>query len=104
MLVIPLQSVPAQVVSVALNNQACTINIRQTTTGIYVDLLVNNALVIGGVIGQDRNRIVRSVYLGFIGDLAFVDTQGFDDPVFTGLGARWILGYFAPAELPGALG
>ena len=103
MLVIPLQPVSSQVVSVALAGQACTINVRQVSTGLFLDLLVNNALVIGGVICLNENVIVRSAYLGFIGDLAFIDTEGNGDPVYTGLGSRYILGYFAPAELPGVL-
>ena len=59
--------------------------------------------MIGGVIAGNLNVIVRSAYLGFVGDLAFIDTQGSDDPVYTGLGARWILTYFAPSELPAGL-
>jgi hypothetical protein len=39
---------------------------------------------------------VRDEYLGFIGDLAFFDTQGMTDPDWTGLGSRYILGYFFP--------
>ena len=98
MLVIPLQPVPSQVVSVTLAGQACTIAVRQLSTGLYADLSVNNALIIGGVLCLDANLIVRSVYLGFVGDLAFVDTQGSNDPDYTGLGSRYILGYFAPSE------
>ena len=98
--VIPLQAVPSQVVSVTLNNQACTIRVRQTSTGLYVDLYVNNALIIGGVIAENLNVVVRSTYLGFIGDLAFFDTQGTTDPVYAGLGSRYVLEYFAPSELP----
>lgn len=105
-LVVPLQPVPSQTVSVMLNNQACTINVYQKAAHLYVDLLVNNALIIGGVIAENLNVIVRSAYLGFIGDLAFFDTQGSQlpggptDPVYTGLGSRYVLEYFAPAELP----
>jgi hypothetical protein len=32
--------------------------------------------IVQGVVCQRWNRIVRSGYLGFVGDLAFWDTQG----------------------------
>ena len=103
MLIVPLQAVPSQTVSVALNNQACQINVYQLGGSVYVDLLVNNSLIIGGVVAWNSNVIVRSAYLGFIGDIAFQDTQGNLDPVYTGLGSRWVLVYYYPAELPAGL-
>lgn len=99
MLVIPIQPLPSQTIDVVLNEQPCSIKIYQRSTGLYVDLDVRDVLVIGGVIAHDRNRIVRSDYLGFIGDIAFVDMQGTEDPVYTGLGDRFILAYFFPNEL-----
>lgn len=101
MQIVPLQALPSQTVSVALNNQACQINVY--TLGpteyphLFMDLLVNDTLIVGGVICQNANPIVRDAYLGFIGDLAFFDLQGEDDPVYTGLGSRWVLGYIEPA-------
>jgi hypothetical protein len=101
MLTIPLLAVPAQLLTVSLNNQTCQINIYQKVSGLYVDLYVNNALIIGGVLAENLNRIVRSAYLGFVGDLAFVDNEAGDsDPVFFDLGTRYTLGYFFPDELP----
>ncbi len=99
MLIVPLVAVPSQVLTIQLSNQPCTVGVRQLLTGIFVDLYVNDQPIITSVIGQDRNRIVRDAYLGFIGDLAFFDTQGRADPVFNGLGARWILGYLTTADL-----
>ncbi len=99
MIIIPLQPLPAQTVDVVLNEQPVTVFVYQRSTGLYVDLDLNHVLVIGGVIAHDRNRIVRSAYLGFVGDIAFVDTQGSSDPDYTGLGDRFILAYFFPEEL-----
>jgi len=64
-----------------------------------MDVLVNDVLIIGGVLCEDINRIVRSTYLGFIGDFAFVDTQGNLDPYYAGIGTRYYLLYFDTAEL-----
>ena len=99
MVIIPLQAVPSQAVSVTLGTQISQINVYQKLPGLFIDLFVDNELVIGGVICQNLNRIVRSAYLGFSGDLAFIDNQGDTDPVFTGLGTRYSLAYLSPADL-----
>ena len=52
-----------------------------------------------GVICQDRNRLVRSAYLGFAGDLMFEDLRGTDDPTADGLGSRFQLVYLDASEL-----
>lgn len=93
MQLIPIQSVPAQTFNVLLASQLCTITIRQLTTGLYIDLFVNSSPIIQGVICENRNRIVRDAYFGFIGDLAFNDTQGSTDPVSSGLGGQYVLLY-----------
>jgi hypothetical protein len=51
------------------------------------------------VLCHDRVRLVRSAYLGFVGDLAFVDTQGHADPQYQDLGSRFVLAYLEPLEL-----
>ena len=48
---------------------------------------------------EDRNRIVRDLYLGFVGDLCFMDTQGTTDPVSPGLGLRYVLVYLDAFDL-----
>ncbi len=101
-LVIPTQPVPNQVFNVTLDGQLCRISIAQKATGMFLNLYVNDVLIIGGVLCEIGNRIVRSVYLGFIGDLAFYDTQPAADPLvpanpdqvyYTGLGSRFFLAY-----------
>lgn len=92
---IPTLAVPAQVLQVSLSNQPTTLRIYQAGPSLYVDVYVNDALVIGGVVARNANLIVRSAYLGFIGDLAFIDQQGNDDPQYDGLGSRWVLYYGA---------
>ena len=99
MLYVPLQPVPNQQVSVTLNNQACQINVYQKFYGLFLDLYVSNSLIISGVLCQNLNRIVRSAYLGFSGDLGFWDQQGTSDPVYTGLGGRFQLVYLSPTDL-----
>lgn len=99
MLVVPLQALPNQTFQIQLAGQPCTIDVYQLAFGLFVDLYVGGALVAGGVLAENLNRIVRYAYLGFAGDFVFNDTQGKDDPVYTGLGTRFELLYLEEADL-----
>lgn len=99
MQIIPLQAVPNQSVKAQLSNQPCKIVIRQTLYGVFLDLYVNEVLLVAGAICQDRNRLVRSAYIGFAGDLMFEDLQGTEDPTADGLGSRFQLVYLDASEL-----
>lgn len=99
MQIIPIQAVENQAVTVTLAGQACQINLYAKLYGLFADLYVSNTLVIGGTLVLDRNRLVRSTYLGFIGDLIVYDTQGTNDPSFDGLGSRYMLAYLEASEL-----
>jgi hypothetical protein len=65
-----------------------------------MDVYVNNVLIVGGVICLNLNLIVRNTYLGFPGDLAFIDNIGETDPYYTGLGTQYSLAYIAPGDIP----
>jgi hypothetical protein len=99
MLIIPLQSVSNQSVNVGLANQLCQLNIYQKSTGLFFDLLVSSAPIVSGVICLNLVKLVRRLYLGFIGDFVFFDSQGNTDPVSTGLGSRYLLAYLSPSDL-----
>jgi hypothetical protein len=101
-LIVPLNPVPNQAVTVALAGQNTQINIYQKLYGLFVDLYVAGVLIVAGTPALDRNLIVRSAYLGFVGDLVFIDTQGTDDPTYTGLGSRFQLAYIEASELTAA--
>jgi len=98
MLIIPLRPIPSQIVSVNLAGQPTQIKVYQKMFGLFVDVSVSNQIIIGGVIGRNGVKIVRSVYLGFIGDLFFNDGQGTSDPTYTGLGSRFSLVYLEPSD------
>lgn len=100
MQVVPIQPVPNQTLQVQLGGQACTIDIRETAFSLVMDVYVSGTLIIGGVICENLNRIVRSLYLGFLGDFMFDDTQGDTDPVYTGLGSQYQLMYLEVSDLP----
>jgi hypothetical protein len=99
MLSITLQPTASQSLTANLAGQRCFIEIYQKSTGLFMDLTVNGYPVLNGQLCLRRVRLVRLAYLGFIGDLVFLDTLGDDDPYYTGLGSRWKLLYLTNAEV-----
>lgn len=99
MLVIPLAATPSQKLNALLAGQNCQIKVYQKTTGLYLDLAINDASIKSGILCLDRVLLIRHAYLGFIGDLTFFDTQGTDDPSYDGLGARYQLVYVEASDL-----
>lgn len=99
MQIIPMSATANQQFNVVLATQNCTITVAQKSTGMFLSLAVNQVSVLTGVLCTDRTRLVRQEYLGFIGDLAFMDLQGVDDPQYEGLGTRWVLMYLESSDL-----
>jgi hypothetical protein len=110
MLIVPVLAVPNQTLAVLLGGQSCqiTLNTRGRNPRLYASLTINNtASIINNVICENGNRLVRYPYLGFVGDLMFVDSQStFDadgnligqDPEYTELGSRYLLEYIEDGE------
>lgn len=115
MLVIPTLAVPSQTLTVALAGQRCALALyerRDYTVpyggaarppggvdyppALYLDLLLNDAPVVLGVLCLQGVLLVRDAYLGFIGDLAFFDLQGTVNPFGDGLGTRFYLAFLEP--------
>ena len=99
---VPTNPVPAQTFTVILANQQVQITLRQLNTGLYMDLQSNGQEVVGLVICEVGNRIVRNSYFGFKGDLAFMcdDILGpLSDPFYTGLGTKYLLYYLSEDDL-----
>ena len=65
---------------------------------MFVDINVNGADVVTGVIARDAVPLVCREYAGFSGNLVFIDTQGNSDPVYDGLGSRYSLVYLTAEE------
>lgn len=99
MQVIPITATPSQRLSATLGGQNCVINIYQKSAGVYADLFVGGNTLLTCVKCHDRNLIVRYTYLGFSGDLSFIDTQGTSDPDYTGFNTRYLLVYLSPGDV-----
>jgi hypothetical protein len=103
--IIPTQPIPSQVINVILSGQATTIALRQLSTGLFMNLMVGGTEIVGLVICENLNRIVRDLYLGFKGDLLFLDNSGSGtDPNYLGLGTQFSLAYLSPSDLPVGIG
>lgn len=101
--VIPLSATPNQTLKCVLGGQYCTIRLMTTSAGLLIDVLVDESPIVQGVLCQDNNRLIRYAYLGFVGDLVFVDTQGSHDPEYSGLGSRYQLLYLSPGDYDAGL-
>jgi hypothetical protein len=99
---ISVQALPNQTLNVQLGSQAVTLNIYQQMFQLAMDVVSGGDLVASCIPCLNLNRIVRYAYLGFSGDFVWFDTQGTDDPVYTGVGARWQLLYLSPSDLAAA--
>lgn len=102
MQIVPVQALPNQTLQIQLARQSCVLNVYQTAYGLFMDVYIGADLIIAGVLCENLNRIVRSTYLGFVGDFIFIDNEGSDDPIYTGLGSRFSLAYLEQSDLAGA--
>lgn len=99
MILVPLSPVPSQALSIVLALQNCRIRVYQKTTGLYFDLSVDTTPIVNCVIARDGVKLVDQTYQGLVGNFAFIDTQGDEDPIYSGLGSRWVLAYYEAADL-----
>jgi hypothetical protein len=98
MLIVPLQPLASQVVQVMLGGQACTIAVYSKGGSLFADITVAGVALRTAQLCLNGVLLVRFTYFGFVGDLVFVDLQGDTDPLYTGLGTRYVLVYLAPAD------
>ncbi len=100
MQMIPTRPVRAQAFGVILSDQQVVLTLRQLAGGLFINVEVNNVEIVGLVVCQDLNRIVRDAYLGFVGDLMFYDASGGRaNPYYAELGSRFQLLYLNSDEL-----
>lgn len=120
MQIVPLAPVPSQQFSAVLGGQAVNFALYLLGAGaaaaLYLDLFANGGPIFTAREARAYGALPNTVapfmlagrhYLGFQGDLLFLDTQAGPnvptlDPVPSGLGARWQLMYFSQADLHAA--
>ncbi|MCW6525278.1 hypothetical protein NFB71_02490 [Yersinia ruckeri] len=99
MMTVSIEPMKSQEFSVQLGGQRCDIRLIQRVSAIYMDLNVDGNPIMQGVPCYFGNRMVRYSYLGFKGDLLFLDSDGQNDPQWDGLGGRYQLFYLEEADI-----
>lgn len=97
-LIIPVQALKSQTFRVMLAGQNTLVALYQKGDSLFADVSLSGVPLKYAQLCRNRVLIVRQPYLGFTGDLVIVDTQGNDDPQWSGLGSRWELVYLSPGE------
>lgn len=99
MIIVPLQAVPSQTLSVQLGGQACQIALRQNGPNMYFDLIADGVPIVTGRICRNIQRLLLDEqYRGFQGDFLFQDLRGDTQPVYFSLGSRYFLYYLRADE------
>lgn len=93
MQIIPLRPEPSQNLSIVLSGQNCDISVYTLSTGLYFDLASNGVQICSTRLCVNAVDIIRNKSTGFIGDFAFIDMVGIDNPNYTELGTRYLLVY-----------
>lgn len=90
---IPIEQIPNQTLWIDLNNQSCEIHIYERYGYTFMDITVDDEVVIQGQLCLNNTDIIQYNHLKFNGQLKFVDTQGNNDPYYTGFNERYALVY-----------
>ena len=91
---IPLQAIPAQTFSTTTDaGDTLKISLYSRSTGLFADVACNGVDVARGVQCVHGGVLVKSPYLGMVGNLLMLDLQGTEDPQVSGLGTRWVMAY-----------
>lgn len=111
---VPLTAVPSQLVQPVLNGQSVSLSVYQlgtdALTALYCDLVSNGIPIVscrkcrafsGSATEAAPFLLLDAGYWGFQGDFLFIDTEGDEDPQYSGLGSRWQLIYYSPTDLAG---
>lgn len=106
-MIIPVERLPAQDLSVIVGGQVVDIRLMQKVAppfmisqALYANVKLFGVDIVKGVICQNGNRLIRDQYFGFQGDLGFYDTTGQKrDPYWTGLGTDFQLVWLEPSEI-----
>jgi len=91
--VVPTTAAPSQRLSTVLDGQATRVKLTQKSTGLFADVYRNDKLIIAGVRALNDVALVRSPYLGFVGDLMLHNTAGAADPTYDALNTQFLLLY-----------
>ena len=85
MKIIPLEAVPNQRVPILLDSTSYTIEVLTRNDRLYLTIWDEDQRILA-------NRFL-ACYAPLIREFVLIDLEGTDDPVYTGLGSRWLLAF-----------
>lgn len=91
MMVVPLEAIPNQRVDVVLSGSAYSVEILTRRGRLYITVWQDAAIILS-------NRYLAA-YAPLVKGFVLADTEGTDDPVYEGLGARWQLLFAEAADI-----
>ena len=90
---VPTEKLPNQTLWIDLDGQSCEIHLYERFGFMFFDLKVEDDVIIQGQICLNNTNLIQYKHLKFNGQLKFVDTQGNNDPYYTGFNERYALTY-----------
>lgn len=91
---IPLTANPSQTLDIVLSEQFVSLVLQTRQDNLFIDVYLDGVAIVRGRICRDRQKIVNEEYRGFSGELFFMDTAGGSDPIYSGIGSRYLLIYW----------
>ncbi|OOF42930.1 hypothetical protein BKK51_12310 [Rodentibacter trehalosifermentans] len=92
--IIPLQQTPNQSLSFNIGTQSIHLTlVTRNDKQLFATVQANNQLIVANRICLDAVPLISVDYLPIVGNLAFFDTQGKENPNYKELGSRFVLVY-----------
>lgn len=89
---IPLLPTPNQVVNTTINDKAIEVSLAlRKNNRLYATISINNETIISSRVCLDRTALTPEWYKNKNMVFTFVDSQGYTDPEYSGLGSRYNL-------------
>lgn len=102
MIEVPLIATPNQELAIELEEQDCTIQVRQLGNYTYLTLWVDSTLIVENAICMPGVAILQGYVHGFRGNFVLVDSSDPNNQQlsnYTELGSRFILLYLTDEEI-----
>lgn len=102
MVEVPLIATPNQELSIELEEQDCTIQVRQLGNYTYLTLWVDSTLIVENAICMPGVAVLQGYIRGFSGNFVLVDSSDPENQQlsdYTELGSRFLLLYLTEEEI-----
>lgn len=99
---------PNQELNIVLDDQNCTIQVRQMGDYCYMTLTVDDETIVENAIMMPLQLVIQSNPQNFSGNFMIIDSQGTattqENPIYSGFGDRYKLYYLTASEISESVG